>query len=234
MLSNKTIGERLKECRKAKKENQEDLAKLLNVQRQIISYYETGARTPNIEDLAILAKHFDTTVDYLIGLSDVKSPDIEVKSICDYTGLSEEAINRLHKHFADRTFPEQWKQEVIEKTMRNSKRAAEILSALIVGVPNGSLISSAFYLEYYFEKERDKESAFKELNNCESFSKEDCISLTIESNIKRQLQQLHYYEAIDSFKYAVDDYIKKHTPDNTELYDSVAKKFRGETDGEHN
>ena len=71
ILNNKTIGERLKECRKAKKENQEDLAKLLNVQRQIISYYETGARTPNIEDLAILAKHFDTTVDYLIGLSEI-------------------------------------------------------------------------------------------------------------------------------------------------------------------
>lgn len=234
MLSNKTIGERLKECRKAKKENQEDLAKLLNVQRQIISYYETGARTPNIEDLAILAKHFDTTVDYLIGLSDVKSTNIEVKSICDYTGLSEKAINSLHENFADRAFPEYLKQEDIEETMSNRKRTAEILSALIVGVPNGSLILSAFYLELYFKKDREIEKNFKELNNCESFSKENCISLTIESNIKRQLQQLHYYEAIDSFKYAVDDYLKKHKQDNTELYDSVANKFRGETDGKHN
>lgn len=95
MLSNNIIGKRLKECRKAKKENQEDLAKILNVQRQIISYYETGTRTPNIEDLAILAKHFDTTVDYLIGLSDVKSTNIEVKAICDYTGLSGLSIEKI-------------------------------------------------------------------------------------------------------------------------------------------
>lgn len=95
MLSNNIIGKRLKECRKAKKENQEDLAKILNVQRQIISYYETGARTPNIEDLAILAKHFDTSVDYLIGLSKSKSRNPKINAVCDYTGLSELSIKKI-------------------------------------------------------------------------------------------------------------------------------------------
>ncbi|MGN0546468.1 MAG: helix-turn-helix domain-containing protein [Acutalibacteraceae bacterium] len=95
MLSNNIIGERLKECRKAKKENQEDIAKILNVQRQIISYYETGTRTPNIDDLAKLAEHFDTSVDYLIGLSKSKSRNPKINAVCDYTGLSELSIEKI-------------------------------------------------------------------------------------------------------------------------------------------
>lgn len=97
MLDNKIIGERLKACRESTGEKQIDIANLLNAQRQIVSYYETGARMPNIEDLALLAKHFNTSVDYLLGLSDIKSTDTDLIAVCKYTGLSEDAADTLHQ-----------------------------------------------------------------------------------------------------------------------------------------
>lgn len=94
-INRQIIGERIKERRKAKGLTQEDLAKKLNISRQIISYYET-TRIPNTEDLAFLAQEFDTTTDYLLGLSDAKTTDLKIQAICDYTGLSEQSVAVLH------------------------------------------------------------------------------------------------------------------------------------------
>jgi transcriptional regulator with XRE-family HTH domain len=72
MVDNKIIGSRIERLRKKRKETQTDLAGVLNVKRQVISYYETGARTPNVDDLIILAEHYNTTVDYLLGRTENK------------------------------------------------------------------------------------------------------------------------------------------------------------------
>ena len=90
------LGERLKSARVKAGQTQEDIAKLLRVQRQVISYFENGSRTPNIDDLIKLAEIFGTSTDYLLGLTDAQSTDLEVKYICDYTGLSEKAVSELH------------------------------------------------------------------------------------------------------------------------------------------
>ena len=77
---NKTeTGKRIRELREAAAETQEDLAKHLEVKRQIISYYENGTRVPNIEHLMLIACHYNTTTDYLLCLSDVTTYDITVK-----------------------------------------------------------------------------------------------------------------------------------------------------------
>lgn len=96
MIDNKKTGSKLEALRKEKKETQADVAKLLGVQRQVISYYETGTRPPNVEDLAILADHYNTTVDYLIGRTETKTVEEDIQMVCNYTGLSEDAIKRLH------------------------------------------------------------------------------------------------------------------------------------------
>ncbi len=90
------ISQRIKECRKKKGATQEDVAKILNVQRQIVSYYETGSRVPNIDDIITLAEYFNVTTDYLLGNSDVSTTDKSLNEICALTGLSESAIKMLH------------------------------------------------------------------------------------------------------------------------------------------
>lgn len=74
-------GERLRQLRITRSLSQEELSKLLGVQRQIVSYYETGARQPTINDLIKLAREFDTTVDYLLCLSDVRTAETDIEKI---------------------------------------------------------------------------------------------------------------------------------------------------------
>lgn len=90
------IAERILTLRRNANERQEDLAKALNCNRGTIANYEKGARTPDAETLAQIAKHYNTTTDYIVGLSDVTTSNITVKEICDYTGLNEKSINQLY------------------------------------------------------------------------------------------------------------------------------------------
>ena len=53
---------------------QKALAKLLNVSRQTYSNYERGYSDTPAWAFVILAKHYNTSVDYLIGITDVKEP----------------------------------------------------------------------------------------------------------------------------------------------------------------
>ena len=65
---------RLKELREAKKESQQKLAFLLNVSQTMVSRYELGQAYPDYDTLIILAKHYNVSIDYLIGYTDSKLP----------------------------------------------------------------------------------------------------------------------------------------------------------------
>ncbi|WP_197068345.1 helix-turn-helix domain-containing protein [Candidatus Soleaferrea massiliensis] len=63
---------RLKELREEQRLNQEGLALKLHVSQSTISAYEIGERTPDLETLLTIAKFFNISLDYLVGLSNVK------------------------------------------------------------------------------------------------------------------------------------------------------------------
>ena len=46
------------------------MAALLGVQLRSYQAYEEGAREPNYEKLVLLAKYFQTSTDYLLGVTD--------------------------------------------------------------------------------------------------------------------------------------------------------------------
>lgn len=64
------IGERMKEIRKNRGWNQDQVAKLLGVTRQAVSHYERGIREPNYEMVEAFADRFNVTIDYLQGRDD--------------------------------------------------------------------------------------------------------------------------------------------------------------------
>lgn len=64
------IGERLQELRKDKGLSQEDLAKILGVSHYTVSSYECNRSDPDDKSKVILAKLFDVSVDYMVGLVD--------------------------------------------------------------------------------------------------------------------------------------------------------------------
>lgn len=86
------IGKRLKECRENLNYTQKQVSEKMHVQRQIISYHESGERQPGIDDIVFYAKLYNVSADYLLGLSDAATTDITVQEICKKTGLSEDLI----------------------------------------------------------------------------------------------------------------------------------------------
>lgn len=49
------------------------------IEQSLISKYETGTRIPSIDNYIVLAKFFNTSVDYLLGLTNEKEPYERVK-----------------------------------------------------------------------------------------------------------------------------------------------------------
>lgn len=88
--------ERLKQLRKAAGLNQSELGEKLNCQRTRIADMERDKSTPTPEDITILCKTFNVSADYLLGLSDVATTDVELKAVCEYTGLTEKAAQKLY------------------------------------------------------------------------------------------------------------------------------------------
>ncbi len=64
------IGERLQELRKDKGLSQDDIAKILGVSHYTVSSYECNRSDPDDKSKIKLAKLFDVSIDYLIGLID--------------------------------------------------------------------------------------------------------------------------------------------------------------------
>ena len=65
---------RLKEIREDKDLKQSDIAKILHTTQQQYSKYELGLQVIPVERLVKLAKFYNTSVDYLIGLTNERKP----------------------------------------------------------------------------------------------------------------------------------------------------------------
>lgn len=69
---NEMFAKRFKELRIGSGYTQQQIANLLNVTRACICYWETGNRVPDYLNLIELARFFNVSTDYLLGLSDNK------------------------------------------------------------------------------------------------------------------------------------------------------------------
>lgn len=104
----KIIGQNINALLSLRKKKQKELAEFLSVPDNTISYFVSGKRMPNTEQIIKMTEFFNTAADYLLGLSVVPdlNTDVETKQICDYTGLSEKAINRLNDLMQYNTIPQ--------------------------------------------------------------------------------------------------------------------------------
>lgn len=81
------ISKRIKEQRENQDMTQKELAQKLNRNRETINQWENSARDLKTEDIAALAKIFDVSTDYLLGLSDL--PLTSIKREC-FEGIIED------------------------------------------------------------------------------------------------------------------------------------------------
>lgn len=82
-----SFGKILKGLLQRKGMSQSQLAEVLGVQRQAVSYYVIGQKLPDYDNLLKIAEYFDVSIDYLLRG--------EYKDIHTITGLSSEAVENL-------------------------------------------------------------------------------------------------------------------------------------------
>lgn len=75
-----------------------DIEKATGVKKESISKYQNNKAEPGLNSIVALAKYFNVSADYLLGLSDAATTDITVQEICKKTGLSEDLIIFLQYH----------------------------------------------------------------------------------------------------------------------------------------
>lgn len=69
-----TFHEILNELRVSKGVTQEEVANAIGVAKSTFAKYDRGEREPNFATLVKIAQYFETTTDYLLGLSQVAHP----------------------------------------------------------------------------------------------------------------------------------------------------------------
>lgn len=74
------LGKRIKSLREDRRLNQVELSKMLNISNTTLSQYETGQRVPSDEVKIKISKIFDVSLDYLLGVTDVKNNE-DIKTI---------------------------------------------------------------------------------------------------------------------------------------------------------
>lgn len=96
METKETFGARLKKLRlKSQYESQDSLAEAVGIARQTLGNYENNSRKPDSEIIIRLSQVLGVSTDYLLGLTDVETPNQTIQAIHKETGLSEAAIRRL-------------------------------------------------------------------------------------------------------------------------------------------
>lgn len=68
------LADRIKELRLSKHMTQTDFGNVFGIVKSTISLYESGKSTPNDQIKTKICEYFDVSMDYLLGLTDSKSP----------------------------------------------------------------------------------------------------------------------------------------------------------------
>lgn len=73
-----TLADRLKELRSRNNISQNALSKRLEVTRATVNAWEMGLSYPNAQSLVELSRFFKTSVDYLLGITDIETVNINL------------------------------------------------------------------------------------------------------------------------------------------------------------
>lgn len=187
------FAQRLKTLRKERGITQQQLADGVGISKGGLSYYENAGRTPDISILERFADYFEVTTDYLLGRTNVQTQKAKLQAVCNYTGLSDKAVNLLSD--LKESSPAQLR--VINFLLEQAARDMDIVYDLDdTGNYEGSILNAVVrYLSRY--------SGYDEYL-AESVSSGD---EGISSAIQNALYQLILNQAITALKNGVDEMV---------------------------
>ncbi len=92
----KIASKRIAELREEKGLTQKNLADELHVDTSTIGHCERGRNIP-IDILCQIAKYFETSTDYLLGITNCKTPKKDYRALCDAIGIDDTAAQILEE-----------------------------------------------------------------------------------------------------------------------------------------
>ena len=72
-----------------------EFADKIGISRQTCSYYLSGNRLPDAVTLLQICDQCEVSADYLLGITDVRSRDLDIQNVCRALDLSEPAVMQL-------------------------------------------------------------------------------------------------------------------------------------------
>lgn len=108
------IGRRIKELRIKNGLKQQELADMFGLSSGTISFYESEQRKPDIDFIVAIAKYFDVSTDYLLGLTNaIDKENIDISKV---TGLNDFSLT------------------ILEQSLKETNNAAaEVIDTVICG-----------------------------------------------------------------------------------------------------
>lgn len=97
------IAERVQELLQKPEYNekgQNEIAMEIGIAPSVLSRVKNGdSKDPSASTVVAMAKYFNVSADYLLGLSDIKSTDVETQDICQKIGCTDEMLDILQSLF---------------------------------------------------------------------------------------------------------------------------------------
>jgi transcriptional regulator with XRE-family HTH domain len=123
------FAERIKELRMSKNMTMEELGNQLKKTKSTISTWEKGTRSPKMGELETIAKFFNVSIDYLLGLSDTNTQAITTKQYEDLEILMNSAQNYLKKDPENKKYQDFFKKvKDTQKTQKSVKQFEELVN----------------------------------------------------------------------------------------------------------
>ncbi len=93
----KAVGMRINEALAIADRTQKDLAVFIGVRPNVVSYWVSGERTPNTEQLIQISLFCKVSTDFLLDLTPLKAPDPDAVNFYALTGLSDDVLLSLEQ-----------------------------------------------------------------------------------------------------------------------------------------
>lgn len=123
---------RLKRLRKEREKTQEDMSKLLHIQRSTYGEYERGKIMPPVSKIKVLADYFGVSVDYLMGNTNFKThEERQEKDAMDVSKDLKIILEYLEDHQSALTFDGETlgedSREILISNIQNGLKMANIM-----------------------------------------------------------------------------------------------------------
>lgn len=134
-------------------------AKQIKIPEQTFRKYINGISDCSISNLTKIAKYYNVSTDYLLGLAQEPTADKDLNAVCEYTGLTEKAILTL----------------VALKEKSDSRAYIDLLSCII---SNENFVYLLGLLEGYIVPSKESVSAKFSMSRADINYKDLCLFAT--------------------------------------------------------